>query len=178
MSTQSMPYIIRLLGSTTIRVVRISPGLWNEPVRCRLDYRELNDTSERSYEALSYVWGRDSPEFSDGIYLEGVLFQVTVNLSRALRYLRKADEDRYLWIDALVSPYSSIFAPFPSARFPTPPRLLLFSASIRGTTESGVHKLASCGQSFRMPNELLSLWATRGATKDGGPTLHSLPPLR
>lgn len=64
--------------------------------------RSLEDTSGKlPYKALSYVWG--SSWVKDTIDLENLPFQITLNLSCALRHLRKDDVETYLWVDALVS---------------------------------------------------------------------------
>jgi hypothetical protein len=63
--------------------------------------RELGSHEKHPYKALSYVWG--SSAVTDTIYLQGLEFRITLNLSCALRHLRKADEDTILWVDALVS---------------------------------------------------------------------------
>jgi hypothetical protein len=57
------------------------------------------------YEALSYVWGSEAePSFvtvrRSSRYSPGRL-SVTQNLAEALRYLRKENEDRVLWVDAI-----------------------------------------------------------------------------
>src|SRR2546430_2351964 len=51
------------------------------------------------YEALSYAWG--DPNIRQPISVNGKMMRVTSNLYSALRTLRKADEDRVFWVDAL-----------------------------------------------------------------------------
>jgi hypothetical protein len=51
------------------------------------------------YEALSYVWGPPTPRVE--IICDGQPFSVTSNLGSALRGLRKKDEPRTMWIDAI-----------------------------------------------------------------------------
>ena len=99
------PYRFSLHDSGEFRVVRIAAGRWNDPIRCKLIYRKLDEASgKHPYRALSYVWGSSS--VTDTIDLEGCPFQITLNLSCALRHLRKVGEDTFLWVDALVSiPY-------------------------------------------------------------------------
>lgn len=54
------------------------------------------------YEALSYEWGVDTDRQGQyGILLEGRLYFVRQNLHAALYHLRKEEESRVLWIDAL-----------------------------------------------------------------------------
>lgn len=99
--TTSTPYRSKLSGSTKFRVVHIAAGHWHDPIQCRLIHRKLGPTSRKyPYKALSYVWG--SPSVTDTITLEGISFQITLNLSCALRHLRKVDKGTLLWVDALV----------------------------------------------------------------------------
>ena len=66
-------------------------------IKCNLIYVEFKDHPD--YEALSYVWGDRSERGS--VTLDGRDVHVTPNLESALRYLRKTDSPRYLWVDAL-----------------------------------------------------------------------------
>lgn len=100
------PYKYSLRDTEQFRVVRVSAGRWYDPIRCKLIRRRLGEASEKHpYKALSYVWGSSS--VTDTIVLEELSFQITLNLSCALRHLRKTDEDTFLWVDALVSLYLS-----------------------------------------------------------------------
>ena len=67
--------------------------------------RSLKLEDGESYEALSYVWGsQDDPVVASirGKRRElSHLTTITRNLEEALRYLRKEDESRILWIDAV-----------------------------------------------------------------------------
>jgi hypothetical protein len=85
-------------STSTIRLVLLLPGDFNDNIECHLLHASLD--SELSYEALSYTWG--DPEILRPVLLEGEPFPVTENLYDALRHLRlKKNEVRYLWIDAL-----------------------------------------------------------------------------
>jgi hypothetical protein len=53
----------------------------------------------QDFEALSYTWGDLSQKHR--ITLSGKDFEVTTNLEGALRHLRKTNEPRILWIDAI-----------------------------------------------------------------------------
>lgn len=96
------PYKYSLRDTEQFRVVRVSAGRWHDTIQCKLIQRRFGEASEKHpYRALSYVWGSSS--VTDTIFLEELSFQITLNLSCALRHLRKADEDTFLWVDALVS---------------------------------------------------------------------------
>ncbi|KAL0935598.1 heterokaryon incompatibility [Colletotrichum truncatum] len=80
------------------RLLSIAPS--NEPSRplvCRLEPYKMDIAPP--YEALSYTWGRQKPENS--IELNGRLFLVRPNLHAALLALRRPDENRFLWVDAI-----------------------------------------------------------------------------
>lgn len=59
--------------------------------------RVLPLPTNESYEALSYVWGRDPPEVRIGV--NGCDFLVTPTLATALWFLQLPDRSRTLWID-------------------------------------------------------------------------------
>lgn len=96
------PYDSARVDSKKIRVVHVAAGRWHDPIRCTLFRRGLDEASDKwPYKALSYVWG--SSKVTETIDLEGNPFQITLNLSCALRHLRKVDQSIRLWVDALVS---------------------------------------------------------------------------
>jgi len=85
------------LQGNHIRVVRLLPGRWTEPIRCELSNVDIEVAK---YRALSYVWG--SQHMTRPIRLDGRRYPVTVNLEGALKHLRKVYKDGLdLWIDAL-----------------------------------------------------------------------------
>ncbi|CZR56700.1 uncharacterized protein PAC_06589 [Phialocephala subalpina] len=89
-----------LIGESSIRLVALESGAEDDPIRCSLAYTSLDDEPE--YEALSYVWG--DPAITTPIFLDGKLFDVTINLHGALHNLRNSEHDsppRLLWIDAI-----------------------------------------------------------------------------
>jgi hypothetical protein len=82
-----------------IRVLKLLPSSDLEaPIEGWLVQWPLHSDSHE-YEALSYVWG--VPELIRKITLNGESFLVTRNLEMALRYLRLADAERTIWVDAL-----------------------------------------------------------------------------
>jgi len=85
------------LQGNHIRVVRLLPGRWTEPIRCELSNVDIEVAK---YRALSYVWG--SQHMTRPIRLDGRRYPVTVNLEGALKHVRKVYKDGLdLWIDAL-----------------------------------------------------------------------------
>lgn len=91
-----------LEGPREIRVISISPGQWEDPIRCSLFHRELYEPHQGgSYRALSYAWGSIYTE--ETIYFQDIPKKVTLNLFCALRFLRQVDRASFLWVDALVS---------------------------------------------------------------------------
>lgn len=80
-----------------IRILRLLPGEWNEPIQCTLYTVYIK--AHFPYEALSYAWG--DPSDRRPITVDGSLFEVTSNLAAALRRLRTLELARHLWIDAI-----------------------------------------------------------------------------
>jgi hypothetical protein len=89
-----------------IRVLILHPSQYlQDPIRCSL--REITLARARwSYDALSYVWG--SPERDCHVYCNGCVLFVTPNCLSALRHLRRARQERILWMDAICIDQSSI----------------------------------------------------------------------
>jgi hypothetical protein len=79
-----------------IRTLILRAGKVADPIQCALHIVSLAD--EPYYEALSYTWGDAS--VTEPIEVEGVLFNATRNLERALRHLRDTNSDLTLWVDA------------------------------------------------------------------------------
>ncbi|KAF5532124.1 heterokaryon incompatibility protein [Fusarium mexicanum] len=84
------------LESAGFRLVVLEKGSQSQ-VQCRLYQSHLDDIN--SYEALSYAWeGQDKPH---EIIVDGKYLSITASLNDALFHMRRPDEDRVLWIDAL-----------------------------------------------------------------------------
>ena len=79
-----------------IRTLILHAGSVHEPIRGSL--RTISLAEEPVYDALSYVWGDAS--VTKPIQIEGVEFNATRNLERALRHLRDDSDDLTLWVDA------------------------------------------------------------------------------
>lgn len=88
----------------TLRLVTLQPGRLQDDVICSLAHDAWDN--KPSYEALSYVWG-DMTDRKQ-IQLNGRPFRVTENLYSALYHLRRHDEARTLWIDAICINQSDI----------------------------------------------------------------------
>ena len=86
-----------LEGGSAFRLVYLSPGQWEEPLRCEILHDILDNPSP--YEALSYMWGDLTATTT--IVINQHRITITKSLEAALRHLRKADEIRTLWVDAL-----------------------------------------------------------------------------
>ena len=80
-----------------IRLLKISPGLEEEPLRCSLEPISPDDNAR--YTALSYCWG-DAKDRAD-ITVNGWCISVTRNLENALRHMRNVDQDTIVWADAI-----------------------------------------------------------------------------
>lgn len=87
------------LATDAIRIVRLLKGEEGQPIKCEIFETYLHQVEGVPYEALSYVWG--ATKSADVICLDGCPFEVTENLYEALTHLRRPDEDRILWIDAI-----------------------------------------------------------------------------
>lgn len=69
----------------------------NSTLRCHIRHTSLEDAMQ--FEALSYVWGETTDKAT--AHIDGRPHPITQNLHVALMHLRRDDEDRSLWIDAL-----------------------------------------------------------------------------
>jgi hypothetical protein len=106
------PSLYRQLSGSEIRLIKILPGSWGDPISCELVYLLLDDRPK--YVALSYAWG--DPTETQPVTLNGQVYHITKSLFTGLRRLRYmipvADEDPetfitdklesfYLWADAI-----------------------------------------------------------------------------
>jgi hypothetical protein len=95
----------KLLFGDQIRIVKLLPALdFDDPIKCSLEHVSLGDPPP--YEALSYAWGDAS--VTRTISLDGMPWEITVNLESALRHLRLKNFSRTLWVDALCIDQSNI----------------------------------------------------------------------
>ena len=84
--------------SGAIRLVRLLSGT-DEPIRLEVIHSNHDEESCIPYEALSYVWGPPSEGWA--VEVDGQQLTIAPNLKLALLRLRRANEDRILWIDAI-----------------------------------------------------------------------------
>lgn len=100
----SSGYIYQEIPRGSIRLVNLLPGHPGTELHCEITNGHFLDPNLDSgppvpYEALSYTWG--DPVFPCRINCADTQIPVTQNLSDALCQLRKRDENRFLWIDAV-----------------------------------------------------------------------------
>jgi hypothetical protein len=81
------------------RLVKIHAGVRPNHIIASLATYPLND--HPPYEALSYVWGAFNLEDPELIELDERSFMVTTNLLGVLYHLRRENEERIFWIDAI-----------------------------------------------------------------------------
>ncbi|KFA53018.1 hypothetical protein S40293_05933 [Stachybotrys chartarum IBT 40293] len=83
------------------RMLTLHPGNFNDDIKISIERILLKDGPDQpEFAALSYHWG--SSQTLDKVHVDqGGTIPITLNLFIALRYLRNADQDRKLWIDAL-----------------------------------------------------------------------------
>ena len=97
-NANSFPYQAISSAAGEIRLLTIEPHADSTTdVSCRLSNASLGDPPP--YEALSYMWG--DPKYRNPILLNGQQFMVNANLDAALHYLRKTNESRTIWADAI-----------------------------------------------------------------------------
>lgn len=83
------------------RLLLLQAGKGDEPVKCQLVHASLKDgTQDRPpYETISYCWGDASEK--GAIFLDGLEMVVPLSSATVLRRMRKPEEDRTVWIDAI-----------------------------------------------------------------------------
>lgn len=99
-SLETRPFSYEALDPerSEIRLLKLLPGLRRDKIKCVIFRANLDDKDLR-YEALSYTWGSPLPVRT--IHLNSKKFCVTPSLHAALQHLRRVDEPRILWVDAV-----------------------------------------------------------------------------
>jgi hypothetical protein len=70
------------------------------PVVCELVESSVDDNHNHSYEAISYVWGKDEKK-SREIFLNGLPFPVSSVVQDILEGHSSSFKTRFLWIDSI-----------------------------------------------------------------------------
>ena len=85
-----------------IRLLRILPGDFDDPVSCTVSDENLGETLP-PYNAISYTWADQSGDRSKcrTISLDSCPFAVTNSCELALRRVRHRDRARIVWVDAI-----------------------------------------------------------------------------
>jgi hypothetical protein len=103
--SQSLPLYSPLRRTSSIRILVVQPGAPQDQIVCclrvvgNIDRRRSAASGTTAYEALSYVWG--SQEDRVCIVCNGHAVDVTRNLAHALQRVRRTDEARCIWADAV-----------------------------------------------------------------------------
>jgi hypothetical protein len=98
MPTQYLPIYTPLNKEMQeIRLLTLLAGEESDLIRCELEIHVLDSCPE--FEALSYFWGE--PSLIEPVVVNDFTVKITHNLAVALRYLRRPQACRLLWIDAL-----------------------------------------------------------------------------
>lgn len=87
-----------------IRIIKLLPNTFHAPVECELEHIVLDPGAD--YEAVSYCWGDAS--VTQSILLNGNPYPITINILDGLRYLRREESPRRLWVDSLCINQTSV----------------------------------------------------------------------
>jgi hypothetical protein len=87
----------KLPDLNSLRVLELLSGQNEDPIICRLHITDWNDPMQ--FEAISYAWG--DPKFTATIVCDGHKLEVMPNLVDCLHQIRRPNESRYLWADAI-----------------------------------------------------------------------------
>jgi hypothetical protein len=112
------------LSASSIRLLRISPGAYEDPIHCALKAMSLHKitASLLEFQALSYAWShggkyeiillQDVDEYDQSIPRPSAgprPFQVQDTLFHALKRIRQRDVQTWIWIDAVCIDQTSSF---------------------------------------------------------------------
>ncbi|KAI1264076.1 heterokaryon incompatibility protein-domain-containing protein [Xylariaceae sp. FL1019] len=145
-----------------LRLLDLQPG--SGTICCRL--RQVPFNSPGDYEALSYVWGKETTTCQ--ILVDDQLYRVGRNLHTALKYLRRDTEApltrRTLWIDAICLNQEDdnekrIYVPLMSHIYRSCWRTLIWLGEHDWLTRSavnGVEFLSSMHENTDLPSHVIS----------------------
>ncbi|KAI0386961.1 heterokaryon incompatibility protein-domain-containing protein [Hypomontagnella monticulosa] len=91
------------LGANQIRLLILHPGKYEDKLNADLRVASLASKGKSvEYDALSYVWGKNSSEPDPPqLNLGDAELEITPNLDQALRNLRDEHQSRTFWVDAV-----------------------------------------------------------------------------
>jgi len=103
---ESFQYSPLPVGDRSIRILTLLPGEETDEIQCELSTTKLEAISDnKTYEALSYCWGKQDAVMRISIREKGCprnsTFALRPDLHAALRVFRRKEEARELWIDAI-----------------------------------------------------------------------------
>jgi len=101
MEDQQVPYQYRpISASEEIRVLRLQPGAFAEPLIGSLVVRKIGDDEQNppAYDCVSYSWGPQ--QHFTSFACDGQTLRITVAVDEMLRHMRQAMELCNLWVDA------------------------------------------------------------------------------
>jgi hypothetical protein len=94
-----------LKSPSSIRLIELQPGGFDDPLECRLV--ESSIEGKIPYEAISYVWG-DVKDLT-AITCDNGILNITKNLAGALQIFRLSKQTRILWADSICINQQDIF---------------------------------------------------------------------
>lgn len=101
------PFEYGTLQPNHIRILVLLPGTPSDPVQCSFSVVPRDEAPSIWFEALSYCWGPE-PRVFEFITIDGKTKAVWPNLYGALLALRRENEARSLWIDAVCIDQASV----------------------------------------------------------------------
>ena len=95
-----------LPSSSSIRILILHPAAGiSSPLECDIITKDrltlLRDPNNKSFDAVSYVWGNGTHDIPLFCKHEGTYLYISAVVDEMLRNLRKACEVRRLWVDAI-----------------------------------------------------------------------------
>lgn len=97
-SEMSSDYRYRPLSNPrNIKIVILSAGRKEDKISCQMIHASLD--RQPVFEAISYVWGDHKARRQ--VNCDTGTLNITVNLFSALKALRREDEPRAIWVDAV-----------------------------------------------------------------------------